>query len=124
MTQAQPPRPAMSKSSQITGLSKLSKSEKCVTFSGNIRASYLNFSLETGSDDEGWSSGQENEEEELRAETTRVQQHPNIIDLTNRKLETFDPAQVQYPERIKYLYLSQNILQELPENIFLVLFKF
>lgn len=107
----------MSKSSQITVLSKLSKSEKCVTFSGNIRASYLNFSLETGSDDEGWTSGEE--EEEWREET-RVQQHPNIIDFTNRKLETFDPAQVQYPERIKYLYLSQNVLQELPENIFLV----
>ena len=112
------PQPAMSKpASQITGLSKLSKSEKCVTFSGNIRASYLNFSLdyEDGSDDEGWSSG-----EEERVETS-VQQHPDIADFSNRKLETFDLPQVKYPDRIKYLYLSHNVLKKLPENIFLVL---
>ena len=107
----------MSKSSQITALSKLSKSEKCVTFSGNIRASYLNFSLdhdEQGSDDEGWSSGEESND--LRAQS--VHQHPNIADFSNRKLETFDLRQVQYPERIKYLYLNENVLKQLPENIF------
>lgn len=111
------PQPAMSKPSQITGLSKISKSEKCVTFSGNIRASYLNFSLnhEEGSDDEGWTSDEEESVE------TSVQQHPDIGDFSNRKLETFGLAQVQYPDRIKYLYLSHNVLKELPENIFLVL---
>ena len=109
----------MSKSSQITALSKLSKSEKCVTFSGNIRASYLNFSLdhEQGSD-EGWSSGDGEEDADLRLQTS-VLQHPNIADFSNRKLETFDLAQIQYPERVKYLYLNENVLKQLPENIFL-----
>ena len=110
----------MSKSPQITALSKLSKSEKCVTFSGNIRASYLNFSLdhEEGSDD-GWSSGYE-EEEDDKSVQTNVQQHPNIVDFSNRKLEIFDLAHLQHPDWIKYLYLNQNILKHLPENIFLV----
>ena len=107
----------MSKSSQITGLSKLSKSEKCVTFSGNIRASYLNFSLTSRGESDAWSS-EEEEEENDSTDAANVQKDPNSVDFSNKKLEIFHLSQVQYQNLLKYLYLSQNNLSELPNNIF------
>ena len=99
-------------------MSKLSYSEECVTYKGNIRASYLKFRL---SDHDG----SDHYESETDEDTKTRQSHVSAIktdfvaDLSNQNLSSFNIYDVPNPAAVKYLYLQNNKLSKLPRDLFI-----
>ena len=98
-------------------MSKISKSEKCLIKDGNIRASYLKFRLnehEVSDDD----NGDSDIDKDFNENCSRANIDENIVDLSNQKISIFTETTVLRPEAVKYLYLQNNKLTQLPCDLF------
>ena len=99
-------------------MSRLSTNERQVCDTGgNVRASYLSFRLAPTDDitsdldeSDDWSEDDEEEED---------CENPTIVDLSNKKMTSFTLSQLTSPDQLKYLYLQDNKLKTLPEDLFL-----
>ena len=101
-------------------MSTVSSTERLVfDKAGNVRASYLRFRLDNNEDSDVWSDEDDLNEDDDSDELPVKESNPSIVDLSNQNLTAFSLSQLSNPTQLKYLYLRQNNLKQLPEDLFL-----